>query len=170
MFWLTAGFGRENATNAGRSSMSDFWSRQKEKLQNEGVIPAPRTPVTQSNGPWWSHGTNLVPRTEQAQEPLQQPTRPVPSASRTDVCPNCGSGNYSKPSTMAAARCFECGHVDGRQLNDTNLMPGLIQHGDVKTLAVRQIASGGHFGRSVAEINANNAVLEQSAQGKAQVA
>jgi hypothetical protein len=72
-----------------------------------------------------------------------------------------------KPSATISARCFDCGYTAGRQLNELEL-PGIASP-DATRLKVKQLDSGGHFGRSAAEIAQNNAVLEQSAHGKAKV-
>jgi hypothetical protein len=141
--------------------MNDFWSRKRDELQAKGELPVPRSePVS---GPWWAHGTNLLPRQEI--EP-QQPVQRRAEAPREGGCPNCQSGDYSRATSSTAARCFDCGYVQGRQLNAPNMPSGLLSSG-AQTLQVRQLGSqGGHFGRSVAEINANAAVLEQSANGR----
>lgn len=81
-----------------------------------------------------------------------------------------------KPSASAATRCFSCGYVDGRQLNDPDLMSGIVNPSSVQTLHVRQTADGGdirtggrdrrHMGGSAADIAYNNSLLEKSAQGR----
>jgi hypothetical protein len=140
--------------------MSDFWTRKREELQKEGVIPTPRQPVTQSDGPWWQ-----APRQPTQEQPNVSQR---PSQGRTEVhgqpCPNCGSGNYWAPETSTANRCFDCGYVHGRQLNEPNL-PGIATT-DAPRVKTKQLEQSGHFGSSVAEINQNNAALEQSAQGR----
>ncbi len=141
--------------------MSDFWSRKKEELQEQGVIPSPK-PQPHFHGPWWQVAPVVRLDEKQPQGPPQSHARPSGPA-----CPHCHSGNYAKPSSSIAARCFDCGYTEGRQLNKLNL-PGIATP-DARTLKVKQIDTSAHFGRSVAEINQNNAVLEQSAQGKTKV-
>lgn len=143
--------------------MSDFWTKKREELQQKGELPKPALPPRQSSAPWWAEGTRILPEQRSVpQEASQSRTRPT-----GPFCPFCQSENYMKPSSSMAARCFDCGHVEGRTLNEPNL-PG-ISSPDAATLKVKQIQQGGHFGRNVAEINANNAALEQSAQGRAKL-
>lgn len=139
--------------------MNDFWTKKRQELQENGMLYTPKPSVTAHKGPWW-------------QEPREDTTQPEiashrPSQGRTEAlgerCPHCGSGDYTKPSPSIAARCFDCGYVHGRQLNEPNL-PGITS--DAPRIQTKQLESGGHFGRSLAEINENNAVLEQSAQGR----
>ena len=144
--------------------MNDFWTRKREELQQKGELPKPHVPVTQSNGPWWAYPEQTATQEPNVpQQPAQSHTGPRPRPSEGS-CPHCQSGNYMKPSSSMAARCFDCGYTDGRQLNELNL-PGIASP-DAATLKVKQIQQGGHFGSSVQEINQNNAVLEQSAQGR----
>jgi hypothetical protein len=141
--------------------MPDFWTRKKEELQEQGVIPVPR-PQPDFHGPWWQ----VAPEARQAAQQPQGPSQPPTGASGTQ-CPHCSSGNYMKPSPSISARCFDCGYTAGRQLNELEL-PGIASP-DANKLKVKQIDTGGHFGRSVAEINHNNQVLEQSASGRAKL-
>ena len=170
--------------------MSDFWTRKKEELQAKGELPSPRRSEPIS-GPWWADGTSLLQQRQN--EPQNQPeSRPGASESRpgtvdghdvskashlkaSSECPRCQSNDFMKVSSSTAPRCFSCGYVGGRQLNDENLMTGIIDPSSVATLKVRQTADGGssrdarHMGGSVADIAHNNAILEQSSQGKANV-
>jgi len=144
--------------------VSDFWTRKKEELQQDGTLPTPRPSVMATDRPWWAEGTKILP------EDRNTPQRPSePRTGRTDeaACPHCRSGNYMKPSSSISARCFDCGYTSGRQLNELEL-PGIASP-EAATLKVKQIQSGGHFGRSTAEIAQNNAALEQSAQGRAKL-
>jgi len=149
--------------------MPDFWARKKQELQKEGKLPVPRPSVMASDGPWWQDPRET---TRQAPKEPQGPSQgraqaPRPGEYGQVSCPHCRSGNYSKPSPSTASRCFECGYVDGRQLNEPNL-PGIAVT-DAPSVKTRQLSSQGHFGRSAAEIAENNAVLEQSAQGRAKL-
>ena len=143
--------------------MNDFWSRKREELQKEGVIPTPRPSVMKQDGAWWMTDSNLRGN---PQEP-QNPPQPRPGETRQTSCPHCHSENYMKPSASITARCFDCGYTAGRELNELEL-PGIAPP-DANKLKVKQLPSQGHFGRSKAEINQNNAALEQSAQGKAKL-
>jgi len=145
-------------------AMSNFWERKREELQREGVIPAPKPSVVSRDGPWWADpGNHKTAPVQEAQRPLQ----PREGESRQLLCPHCHSDNYMKPSSSVSARCFDCGYTSGRQLNELEL-PGIASP-DATRLKVKQLPSQGHFGRSVAEINANNAALEQSAHGKTKI-
>lgn len=142
--------------------MSDFWSRKKAELEQTGQIPSKQRSEPIS-GAWWQEPVS------DTRETSKEPQRP--SEGRTELsgnpCPNCHSGNYHKPTPSTAARCFDCGYVDGRQLNEPNLS-SIVSTG-VPSVRTKQLASGGHFGSSVAEINHNNAVLERSAQGREKI-
>lgn len=166
--------------------MSDFWSRKKQELQDSGELPSPRRSEPVS-GPWWADGTTLLQQRQNAAE--RQPEgriEPSDGLDGHDVskashlrassnCPRCGKTDFMKVSASVAPRCFSCGYVEGRQLNDENLMSGIVDPSTVNTLKVKQTADGGgsrdsrHMGGSVAEIAHNNALLEQSAQGKANI-
>jgi hypothetical protein len=84
-----------------------------------------------SNADWWASKLNGGAQTPQYRPdptppmpPSQQPMTPMPtlqqqqpaagrvqSASQTQTCPECGSGNYMKPNDASlTARCFDCGY------------------------------------------------------------
>lgn len=71
-------------------------------------------------------------------------------------------------SVSSAPRCFDCGYIAGREVNDLNTFTAVA---DVQSVKVKQIASaeGLRLGRSVAEINAANAKLQLSERGKAKI-
>lgn len=166
--------------------MSDFWSRKKEELQAKGELP-PSKRSEPVSGPWWSEGTTLLQqRQNEAQSQPESRTGPSDGLDGHDVskaahlrassnCPRCNKTDFMKVSAATAPRCFSCGYVEGRQLNDENLMSGIVDPSSVNTLKVRQTSDGGgardarHMGGSAADIAYNNAILERSAQGKAQI-
>lgn len=89
--------------------------------------PLPPTPIAQ-------------PRVQQ-HYPVQnvgQPSRTPPA--RTGGCPECGSGNWMRPSASVAARCFDCGHVEGRDFDLS--AQGAISRNAPAT-ATKQVATGG---------------------------
>jgi len=80
-----------------------------------------------SNADWWAKqfGAQQVPQTRPADNPMppsQMPMTPyVPpqqrplqskalSANQTQVCPDCGSGNYMSPAQNIGLRCYDCGY------------------------------------------------------------
>ena|ERR1700728_2284425 len=156
-----------------------FWERKKQQLQQEGKLPAPRQPVT-SHGAWWQ---DEQPVPKQNDNPMQSPLHAVSAdghdfskathlSSKAGNCPNCGSGDYVKASASTAARCWACGYIDGRQVNDLDTLP---ISADVRTVAVRQTADGGsaksriRISRNPAELARASMELEQSFIGRARV-
>lgn len=155
--------------------MTDFWDRKREELQTKGELPKPKPTVMQSNGAWWMVDNSLRGNQLEPPRPSEDHTDPYEGhdVSRAehlrqkDRCPECGSGDYFKTSAATAARCWTCGHVEGRRLNEPN-MPSIVST-DARTLQIRQTQGGGHFGRTAEEIHHNNAILEQSAQGRTNI-
>lgn len=150
-----------------------FWARKRQELQQQGKLPQQRPATSYGGGAWWSEtqsGSNpeQVMQQEQEHEPKHDFSKAMHLKSNDGNCPNCNSGDYVKPSASAAARCFQCGYIQGRDVNDLNTFAAVA---DVQTVKVRQTASaqGVRMGKSLAEINATNAALEKSAQGKARI-
>lgn len=83
-------------------------------------------------------------------------------------CPNCGSTDFVSPSASHATRCFACGYIQGRQVNDLDTMAITA---DVKTVNVRQAQSahGTRIGTSAADIAQANRNLALSEVGKGHI-
>jgi ribosomal protein L37E len=104
-------------------SNSDWWAK---KLQaQQPPAPAARTqsePQAASQQPMTPYQAPDQPKTG----------RPVPSASKTETCPDCGSGNYhgfggSKP------RCYECGYPMEQSGSKYGSLTGAQVVGDTKS-------------------------------------
>ena len=82
-----------------------------------------------SNADWWARklGTPAPVQQQPMQQglpplaqPSQQPLSPLPqfqqqqpklqSAQQTEMCPQCGSENYMRPTPQIALRCYDCGY------------------------------------------------------------
>ena len=160
--------------------MTDFWERKRQELQKEGKLPQPRPePVRAPGQPWWAEGSTLVPQPPQASQDASPGraegtegrdfSRAMHLRSKEGSCPMCSSSEFMRPSATAAARCFACGYVQGREVNDLAVFS--VASPDAATIRVRQVeaAHGYKPGNSVADINAANAALESSAIGKARI-
>lgn len=158
--------------------MADFWEKKREQLQQQGKLPQPRQEPVR-NGPWWDESGNITRQRvdnqpqenyDSREEPRHDFSKATHLQSKVGNCPNCGSGDYVKSSPTIAARCWNCGYIDGRQVNDLDTFVALQ---DAKVIKVKQsgAAHGIKLG-SVADknqIGMLNAQLEQSALGKAQI-
>lgn len=153
-------------------STSTFWLKKRQELQQQGRLPPSRLP---QDIPWWQDPDYTKSNRDIPTEPM-----PVVDSKEHDFskashlrdksgnCPNCDSADFMSPSASAAARCFACGYVHGRQVNDLDT---LAITADVQTVKVRQASSaqGVRMGTSVAEINAANYTLALSEQGKSHI-
>lgn len=152
--------------------MTDFWELKRQQLQQQGKLPQPRQEPVKTGGAWWSDNPEPASMThEEAILHLEQEhdfSKAQHLRDKSGSCPNCGSGNYVSPGASASNRCFDCGYIQGREVNDLNTFAAVA---DVHTVKVRQTASaqGIRMGRSVAEINAANAKLQLSEHGKAKI-
>jgi hypothetical protein len=98
------------------STSQDFWAR-KEAKNNPQPLPVP-----QSDQPWW----RIVPQQSVNQQmPAQQEVEErghdfskAASRKQSSRCPECDSGNFMKVTSSTAARCWECGYVEGREIAD----------------------------------------------------
>lgn len=150
---------------------SAFFARKRQELQ-------PVQPQRQNNLPWWQDPDRSGAKPQQEQIIPQDSDHDYSRAdhlkSHTGNCPHCGSASYMKPSSSGAARCFDCGYISGRQVNDLDTM-NIMAADSAQTLHVKQTADGGaqkyrtRIGKSGADIRMANAELEQSAQGKAYI-
>lgn len=155
--------------------MTDFWQKKREQLQQQGKLPQPRQEPVR-NGPWWDETGNITRQPidnqpqqqyDSNQEPQHDFSKATHLQSKAGSCPNCGSGDYVKPSATVAARCWNCGYIDGRQVNDLDTFVALQ---DAKTIQVKQTASA-HGIKLGSTPDKNqmallNAQLEASANGK----
>lgn len=93
--------------------MSGFWEKALGGQQvPQQTVPSPQ-PAYQQQQPWWQQG--YVPPTPQQQPQVPVQSAQVPtkatSANSHEVCPSCGSGNYTKGDVAGSmTRCFECGY------------------------------------------------------------
>lgn len=153
----------------------DFWELKRQQLQQQGKLPQPRQEPVKYKGAWWAEETEtetLVHGPTREQQVIQDSNHDFSKAqhlrSNAGNCPNCGSGNYVSPSASSANRCFDCGYIAGREVNNLDTFSVAA---DVRTVQVRQASStqGLRIGTSAAEINAANARLIQSEHGKAKI-
>lgn len=165
----------------------DFWTRKRQELQAKGELPQARTEPTRV-GTWWDEeghitGTKATPEPVNYYDPkesyslatgLLDSSRDFSKAthlkSKAGDCPNCGSGDYVKPSALVVARCWNCGYTEGRVTNDLDTFVAMP---DARTLSVRQL-DGAHGIKLGSRPDKNemaymNAQLEASASGKAMV-
>lgn len=160
---------------------SDFWSKKRLQLQQQGKLPQPRQEPVKTSGPWWADEptqpatkesgmvTGVVEGTAHLIEQQEHDfSKAMHLKDKSGHCPNCTSGNFMNTSASYAARCFDCGYTQGRELNDLDVF---ALSPDAQTINVKQTrsAQGKREGTSLADINAANAVLERSAQGKATI-
>jgi hypothetical protein len=159
------------------SATTRFFDKKRQELQKN----LPPSPSRSLDRPWWqdpdyTKPDNRVPTDEpQMADGVHDFSRADHLKSNRGNCPNCGSTSFVKPGASAAARCFDCGYIEGRQVNDLDTLNIMAPSSEARTLHVRQTADGGahryraRIGRSASDINRANAELEQSAQGKAYV-
>src|ERR1700744_2126109 len=100
---------------------SIFWQKKRQELENQGKLPKPK----QSQLPWWQDP-------DYTKSNRDVPTEPVPAVDsknhdfskashlrdKSGNCPNCGSSDFMSSTASTAPRCFACGYVHGRQVND----------------------------------------------------
>lgn len=118
-------------------SNSDWYARRLRQGHQAApaapAAPPPHTPIAPP-GAW-------APQPPAAPAPGYQPASapaPVPVA---QLCPNCRSQNWMRPNQNAAERCFDCGHVAGR---DWGLSAdGAVMSG-APTTATKQVPTQGY--------------------------
>lgn len=93
---------------------SDFWLNKMRQAQ--GPTPPPQAGLTAGGTPWWAHPTYVRP-----EQPPQQPaygpeqmqrayqTNRAMSSRQTELCPQCQSEHYWKPTPNTMAQCNDCG-------------------------------------------------------------
>lgn len=103
---------------------SDWWAKQ---LSTPAAPPQPPQYMPQ------------VP-VAQPQQPVAQPQYLPASATSSDRCPACRSGNYGGATPEARPRCYDCGYP----LTQTGTgMPGINTPSGGPTQASRQVTTGG---------------------------
>jgi hypothetical protein len=154
-----------------------FQVKRQESQKNNPQLP--RLPGDVK--PWWQDASYTQSNRDRDTQPLETVddkhdfSRADHLRSGNNICPNCGSTSFVKPSASVASRCFDCGYIDGRQVNDLDTMNIMSLNGDAATLKVKQTADGGaqkyraRISRNAAEINKANAELEAVHNGKAYV-
>lgn len=139
-----------------------FWDRKRQEYQGQHPGAAPSRP---SDAPWWAAGTQLLPVPAPAASEPQRGSQSDGTIDGHDIsrvaflkgkaeeCPYCPRdpktgvrGNMYKPSPSAAMRCFDCGHVEGRDIHDMSLPTSAIMEGPV--MSARQVDQGGFRGAS----------------------
>jgi hypothetical protein len=156
---------------------STFFQKKRQEQQKQNP-----SPNYQGNLPWWQDPDYTRSNRDRPTQPIETVkdsnhdySRADHLKSNTGNCPNCGSGSFVKPGASAAARCFDCGYISGREVNDLDTMNIMALNGDAKTLHVKQTADGGaqkyraRISRDANAIRLANAELEQSYTGKAHV-
>jgi len=124
-----------------------FWERQaaKQRLANPtpGTVNEGRPLTPKVDRPWWDMNvpTSSVP-VSQPEVPQEHDFSKATNLKQRMTCPDCGGNNYWKVTPSTAARCFECGYVDGRQIADINRPIGRTSDGSIGN-KTRQTDSGG---------------------------
>lgn len=88
-------------------SNADWFARKLQGAQPTSTVrptPAPMAPPSQ---------LPMTPMPQQFQQ-TQDPARLAQSASLTERCPDCGSGNYFSVQN-SQARCYDCGYPISQQ-------------------------------------------------------
>ena len=122
-------------------SNADWYARkfreQQQQQEPTPTGPLPPTPVRMPEVQ--SPGTPVpMPTYQSPQTPVPMPTynpSQARSTSQTGRCPSCGSGNFLKANPNAAARCYECGYVDGRDYQQETFSPSSVNN----TTPTRQV-------------------------------
>lgn len=106
------------------STSQDFWARKAAKQQQaqapQGVQAPRQVLMPRVDQPWW----RVVPDQPTSQQMPQQVDdrqhdfSKAVSNRQNSRCPNCDSGNFMKVTSSTAARCWECGYVEGREIAD----------------------------------------------------
>jgi hypothetical protein len=152
---------------------SAFFARKRQELQ-KNQPPSNSRPLDRV---WWQEDTLNEHRKDFTPKEVIDDNHDFSRAEhlkKSGKCPNCNSTSFMKPSSSGAARCFDCGYIEGRQVNDLDTL-NIMSSQDAKTLHVKQTADGGaqkyraRISRDANEIRMANAELEQSANGKAYV-
>lgn len=121
---------------------NDWWSKK---------LGAPSTPrqATPPTGP-----ASNVPYTFPKQQPnvqvgydpnADQLVTKAVSAKRTDVCPNCSSGNYFAPQGTQRMRCYDCGYP----VVQAGSGAGMPSGSGGPTTPAKQVGQGGGFNPNV---------------------
>jgi ribosomal protein S27AE len=160
------------------SATANFFQKKRQQLQKEN----PQLFSQKSNLPWWQDANYTQSNRDRPTEPMDAVDDGQHDYSRADSlksnagnCPNCASSSFMKPSSSAAARCFDCGYIQGREVNDLNTLDVTISEVAAPRLQVKQTADGGaqkyrgRFSKSGNELRMASAELEQSANGKAYI-
>ena len=101
-----------------------------------------------SNADWWTKQLGAQPAQQQrpvnnpmppSQQPMtpyqapqqQQPNLRIGSAAQTQLCPDCGSGNYMSVAN-AAPRCYDCGYPIGQSGSKFGALTGAKVEGNAK--------------------------------------
>lgn len=128
---------------------SDFWLNKLRSSGGSTPAPQPQGGLTASGAPWWAHPTYTPPApapvTPAPPTPGEQSYSTVKAASarHTELCPNCQSDHYWRPTTNAAARCYDCGHND-RAMNSTQGMAVANSTSAPKRASLHQAQGSGY--------------------------
>ena len=109
---------------------ADWWNRKMANRESPRVEPLPPTPIAQPRA-------LAQPQYQHPQQQVAPRTGPPVRAGR---CPECDSGNWMRPTSSVAARCFDCGHVEGRDF-DLSAQGTISKQGPAT--ATKQVPSGG---------------------------
>jgi len=156
--------------------MVDFWAKKRQQLEQEGKLPTYQPqPITR--GPWWEGDDRAHQTVQQTQQADPDTThhdfsRADSLRSKVGNCPNCNGTNFVKPTSSSAARCWNCGYIEGRQVNDLDTF---ALGESTNTLSIRQTADGGaqkyraRMSHSASDLAQANMELEASLLGKAKI-
>ncbi len=119
-------------------SNADWYAKKfREQLEPPPSGPLPPTPVRMPQVQ--SPGTPApMPTYTSPQTPVPMPTynpAQAKSTTQTNRCPSCDSGNFMKANQNAAARCYNCGYVEGRDYQQETFTPSSVNN----TQATRQV-------------------------------
>src|SRR5215469_17891550 len=95
---------------------SAFFAKKRQELQRNNP-QASKIPDT----PWWQDPELSKSRSHEPAEPTGMPSdfsKANHLRGSKPNCPNCGSEDSMKPTSSTAARCFDCGYIQGREVND----------------------------------------------------
>src|SRR5579859_7151424 len=119
---------------------SAFFARKRQEQQQQN----PSRKLSNDTKPWWQDTNYTQPEiSEKVNDSATSPSHPSRSIRNDGNCPNCNSGSFVKPSSTSAARCFDCGFIEGRQVNDLDTLNIMSPSADARVLHVRQTADGG---------------------------
>ena len=110
-------------------SNADWWAKQL-GAQPQAQVPAPRP------------ADIPMPPSQQPMTPFQQPApmSKAQSSTQTQLCPECGGGNYMTVQN-AAPRCYDCGYPIQQSGSRYGALTGANVEGSAKQSIGNEVAS-----------------------------